>query len=231
MADAYARTRPEYAPALVDRAAAELGLAPSSVVLDLAAGTGKLTRALALRFARVIAVEPDDEMRAFVPGEALAGSAEAIPLADSSVDAVFVADAFHWFDAERALAEITRVTRPGGGLAVFGNDWWGSERPPMPAEARAMLDVLFQRFHSEGSAHMTAWIDVLENAVGPLGRASFSTDVPYTGRDLAELLLTSSSPAALSDEERAELAARFVPLFAGDYVLEVKTELFWATLR
>jgi SAM-dependent methyltransferase len=230
VADAYQRTRPEYAPAALDRVCSELGLESSATVLDLAAGTGKLTRALAARFARVIAVEPDDGMRGFVAGEALRGSAEAIPLADGTVDAVFVGDAFHWFDVGPALAEIRRVTRPGGGLAVLANDWWGSERPAMRPEARALLDELFQRFHSEGSAHMTAWIDVLEAELGPLGCARFSRDVPYEGRALAELLLTSSSPAALSTAERDELAARFVPLFEGGYVLGVTTEVFWARL-
>lgn len=91
-------------------------------MLDLGAGTGKLTRLLAARYARVLAVEPDDAMRALIPaGEPLAGRAEAIPLADGSVDAVFAAEAFHWFDGERALGEIARVLVPGGVLALLSN--------------------------------------------------------------------------------------------------------------
>ena len=105
-------------------------------MLDLAAGTGKLTRLLAARIVSVTAVEPLAGMRvvleAQVPGvPALAGTAEAIPLADDSVDAVFVAEAIHWFDPGRAVPEIARVVRPGGGLAVLYNrhDWKAAGHP------------------------------------------------------------------------------------------------------
>ena len=98
VAEAYARTRPPYSSAVVDFAVQQLGLDADARVLDLAAGTGKLTRALRERFAHVIAVEPDDAMRSFIEGDALAGSAEAIPLDSATVDAVFVSEAFHWFD-------------------------------------------------------------------------------------------------------------------------------------
>jgi hypothetical protein len=116
VAAAYARTRPSYPPEVIERAARKLGLTRESTVLDLAAGTGVLTRALRERFARVVAVEPDAGMRAQFDGDVLEGTAEAIPLADGSVDAVFVAEAFHWFEPEPALREIRRVA---GGLAVL----------------------------------------------------------------------------------------------------------------
>jgi len=129
-AEAYDRGRPGWPEAALDAIAGRLGLSPESAVLDLAAGTGKLTRMLVARFASVTAVEPLDGMRAVLgrvaPGaRAIAGTAEAIPLADSAVDAVFVAEAFHWFDAPRAAAEMARVLRPGGGVAVLYNrhDW------------------------------------------------------------------------------------------------------------
>ncbi len=91
--------------------------------LDLAAGTGLFTRALAERVPEVIAVEPDDRMRAVLaersPGvRALAGRAEQIPLPDASVDAVFVSSAWHWFDHEVAILEIARVLRDHGRLGV-----------------------------------------------------------------------------------------------------------------
>lgn len=119
-ADAYERGRPGYPDAAVDRLAAAL---PGRQVLDLAAGTGKLTRALAARGLDVTAVEPLAEMRAAIgpPARALAGTAEAIPLPEASVDGVTVAQAFHWFDGDRALAEIHRVLRPGGVLALIWN--------------------------------------------------------------------------------------------------------------
>src|SRR5439155_1540223 len=114
---------------LIDRVVGELGLGTDSTVLDLGAGTGKLTRALVPRFARVIAVEPDGAMRSVleevVPGaEALFGSAGAIPLEAESVDAVFTAEAFHWFASDETVAEIARLLRPGGGLAIFWNVWF-----------------------------------------------------------------------------------------------------------
>ena len=127
-----------------------MGLPADSVVLDLAAGTGKLTRQLVPRFARVIAVEPLDGMRAqlerVVPGaEALVGTAESIPLDDDCVDAVFVAEAFHWFGTSAALDEIARVLRPGGTLAVLFNERDGELDPPLTQAFRDTLDELASR--------------------------------------------------------------------------------------
>ncbi|GAB1514876.1 class I SAM-dependent methyltransferase [Actinophytocola sp. KF-1] len=100
---------------------------PVRSVLDLAAGTGKLTAGLLALGLPVVAVEPDDEMRArlshaFPQVEALAGTAEAIPVPDGSVDAVLVGQAFHWFDACAALEEMARVLRPGGVVGLLWND-------------------------------------------------------------------------------------------------------------
>jgi SAM-dependent methyltransferase len=116
----YDRGRPEWPATLVD----EVPVPSTATVLDLGAGTGKLTRLLAERFRRVLAIEPDPAMRARLDaGELLAGSAEAIPLADASVDAVFAAEAFHWFDGPSAVSEIARVLAPGGVLALLWNRW------------------------------------------------------------------------------------------------------------
>lgn len=121
-ADAYERGRPGYPAAAVDWLVERLGIGPGRSVLDLAAGTGKLTRLLVPTGAEVIAVEPIAEMRAKIAGaRVLEGTAEAIPLADASVDAVTVAQAFHWFRTDDALREIHRVLRPGGGLALVSN--------------------------------------------------------------------------------------------------------------
>lgn len=121
-ADAYERGRPDYPAAAVDWLVERLGIGPGRTVLDLAAGTGKLTRLLIPTGAEVVAVEPIAEMRAKIAGaRVLEGTAEAIPLAGASVDAVTVAQAFHWFRAAEALREINRVLRPGGGLALVSN--------------------------------------------------------------------------------------------------------------
>ncbi len=120
-AEAYERARPGYPPDAVAWLAERLDLRPGRTVVDLGAGTGKLSRLLAATGARVIAVEPVDEMRAFIDVEALAGTAEAIPLPDASADAVTAAQAFHWFRAGEAMAEIHRILRPGGALALVAN--------------------------------------------------------------------------------------------------------------
>lgn len=117
-AAAYERGRPEWPEELLEA----LPLGPGAEVVDVGAGTGKLTRLLARRYARVVAVEPDGRLRELIPaGEAAAGSAEALPLADASVDGAFAAEAFHWFDHARAVPELARVLRPGGVLAVLLN--------------------------------------------------------------------------------------------------------------
>ena len=122
-ATAYAEHRPDYAQAAVRWA---LEAAPGPRVLDLGAGTGKLTAALVALGAEVIAVEPDPAMlaelrRARPAVRALTGRAEALPLPDASVDAVLAGHALHWFDMDLAGPEIARVLVPGGILAGLWN--------------------------------------------------------------------------------------------------------------
>ena len=125
-ADDYERTRPGYPAAAVAHLAKVLGLGPGVTVVDVAAGTGKLTRPLLGTGADVIAVEPVAEMRTVLsralPGtDVREGTAEHLPVDDASCDAIAVAQAFHWFDGAVALREFARVLRPGGGLAVVYN--------------------------------------------------------------------------------------------------------------
>jgi len=143
VADAYERGRPGWPPELLDL----LPIPDEATVLDLGAGTGKLTRVLAARYARVIALEPLTEMRAIlaeqVPAaEPLPGVAEAIPLEDAAVDAVFVGQAFHWFANDVAVAEIARVLRPGGTLARMWNE--AVEPCPLPPEYDRRLEELHE---------------------------------------------------------------------------------------
>ncbi len=145
VAELYERSRPPYADDAVAWAAERLGIGPSRRVLDLAAGTGKLTRQLLALGAEVVAAEPGAEMRGVLRRvlpevEALAGTAEAIPLADASVDAIAVGQAFHWFDAEPALAEMRRVLRPGGGFALLWNRW--DENDPLLGPVDRLLQAV-----------------------------------------------------------------------------------------
>jgi SAM-dependent methyltransferase len=120
--DDYERGRPGWPPGVVELA----GVPSTATVLDLGAGTGKLTRLLIPAFQRVIAVEPAEEMRRRLEricpaAESLTGRGQDIPLSDASVDAVFAAQSFHWFDDEGAVGEIARVLSPAGTLVLVWN--------------------------------------------------------------------------------------------------------------
>ena len=126
VAELYERTRPTYPAPAVDWLVEQLRIDADATVLDLGAGTGKLTRALVGRAGRVIAVEPGREMlaqlaRAVPEADAILGAAEDIPLADDSVDAVVCGQSFHWFRNDEAEPEIRRVLRNGGGLGLIWN--------------------------------------------------------------------------------------------------------------
>ncbi|MDX8143734.1 class I SAM-dependent methyltransferase [Lentzea sp. BCCO 10_0061] len=126
-AEAYAEHRPDYPVAAIRWALEPLGTTEHLDVLDLAAGTGKLTSGLVAEGHRVTAVEPNEQMlselvRRVHGVRALPGHAEHIPVPDQTLDAVFVGTAFHWFDQEKAMPEIARVLRPGGVLAALWID-------------------------------------------------------------------------------------------------------------
>jgi SAM-dependent methyltransferase len=168
--------RPDYPQEAIERLVAELGIERGARVLDLAAGTGKLTRRLVPTEAEIVAVEPTEAMRSVLSSslrevEALPGTAEAIPVPDGSVDAVVVGQAFHWFDGDAALAEIHRVLRPGGRLGLIWNlkdesvDWieklggiMESYRGDAPRVASGAWKAAFER----------------TRLFGPLERARFS---------------------------------------------------------
>ncbi len=144
----YERHRPDYPEQALRWAAERLGLGPGARVLDVGAGTGKLTRGLLALGFDVVAVEPGlpmlAQLRALLPEvDALDGPAEAIPLEDASVDAAVAGQAYHWFDPARAVPELHRVVRPGGGVALFWN-WWDL-RDPLQAELGELLGTAGER--------------------------------------------------------------------------------------
>ncbi|MDX6423739.1 MAG: hypothetical protein QOI67_1210 [Gaiellaceae bacterium] len=124
-AEVYERARPDYPEDALEHVLEVLEVEPGAHVVDVGAGTGKFARQLVARGLRVTGVEPIAEMRDVfkrtVGADALDGTAESIPLADGTADAVTAAQAFHWFDAERALPELRRVLRPRGGVALIWN--------------------------------------------------------------------------------------------------------------
>jgi len=211
VAGEYGRGRPGWPADAIARLLDRFG---ARTVLDLAAGTGKLTERLAALAGEVVAVEPVDGMRgvleARLPGvRVLDGTAEAIPLPDGSVDAVFVAEAFHWFDLSRAPAEIARVLRPGGGLAVMWNLSDGDD----PAWMTEVMEVVVER-RRKGSGqrrHDTVpWREALEAEprFGPLSDAEVVHE-HRTDRDgIVAMVASWSSIGGLPEDRRdAALAA------------------------
>jgi SAM-dependent methyltransferase len=206
-ADAYERGRPGYPPEAVAHMASELGLGPGATVLDLAAGTGKLTRMLAATGATVIAVEPVEAMRrvlvAALPGvEVLEGTAEAIPVADGAVDAITVAQAFHWFDAERAFADIHRALRPGGGLGLIWNMFDTSVE--WVAAMQALVHI-----HRRGEPQYgrSGWREALvaSGLFGPVTEGTFGLVQELDTDGLLARIGSTSYIATLPDANRAQL--------------------------
>ena len=237
----YERGRPSYTEEVVVHLAGVLGLAPGRRVLDLAAGTGKLTRALAATGAEIVAVEPVDAMRARIAAslpeaEILAGTAEEIPLPDTSVDAVAVGSAFHWFRGDEALAEIHRVLRAGGRLGLVWNG--RDESVPWVAELTAIMEPYRG---DTPSAHAGGWRAAFERTAlfGPLEHARFHFEQELDPDGVVARVTSVSFIAALADDERAQVVARVRELLERDpetrgrgrLVLPYRSDVFWCERR
>jgi SAM-dependent methyltransferase len=216
-ADAYEEGRPGYPPEALAHLAAELGLRDGATVLDLAAGTGKLTRMLATTGAAVIAVEPVAAMRrvlsATVPGvQVLDGTADAIPVADGALDAVTVAQAFHWFDAGRALVEINRALRRGGGLALVWNTFDTSVG--WVAALQALVHVYRRGEPQYGRG--TTWGDAFAESglYAPLSERVFGLVQELDTAGLLARIGSTSYIATLPDADRRRLFAEVRALVA-----------------
>lgn len=236
---AYARGRPEYPPAIDDWLRDAVGLQAGSRVLDVGAGTGKFTRRLLALGAEVCAVEPVEAMRAelqrALPGiDARQGTAEALPWPDAAFDALVCAQAFHWFANAQALAELHRVLRPGGRLALVWNvrdesvDW--------------VQDITRLITPYEGDTpryHSGAWRRVFEGQ--PLFDEPVCSvlahihDGPFE-HVVVDRFLSVSFIAALPPAEREQVAARLralpashVALRDARVVVPYRTEAWLAT--
>jgi len=235
-ADDYERGRPTYPADAVAVLARELGIGPGARVLDLAAGTGKLTRRLLELDADLVAVEPVTAMRgqlqAILPDIAvLDGLGEAIPVPDGSIEVVTVAQAFHWFDAPAALAEIARVLQPGGRLALLWN-----ERDERTAWVDEMSRII--RWHERTvSRYQNAdWAAVVaaDGRFGPLQERTVSWDQPMTRQLQADRVRSISYIAAMPTAQRERLAADVVALVARreePFPLPYTCRVQWAVLR
>jgi len=219
-AEAYERARPTYPNDAVAWLVDRLGIGPGRTVVDLAAGTGKLTRLLVPTGARVIAIEPVDEMRAqleaAVPGaEAVAGFAERMPLEDGSVDGVTAAQAFHWFANDAALGEIARVLRAGRKLGLIWNK--RDERD----ELQVRLTALIEPLRTDEQTHVgDGWRVVVERnpQFGPLEEARFDHEQQLDADGLAERVASISFVAAAAPDVRAALLDEVRALVGGSVV-------------
>jgi SAM-dependent methyltransferase len=200
-AAAYERGRPEYPPAAIEWLRERLDLRPGRTVVDVAAGTGKLSRPLAATGAEVIAVEPVGAMReAIGPGvRVLEGTAESLPLPDESADAATVGQAFHWFDGDVALAELHRVLRPGGGLALV----WNRRRVEDPVQA-ALEEILAPHRGIVPSHRRERWREAFERTrlFGPFEERRFPNEQVLDAEGLADRVGSISFIAALDDPAR-----------------------------
>ena len=226
----YVRGRPSYPIEAIDAA----GIPSDAEVVDLAAGTGKLTEMLAMRFSSVVAVEPDESMRAANRwGDVRAGTAEAIPLPDDSVDAVFVAEAFHWFCDPPALREIERVLRPRGALVLLWNrprgsieDLLGVHELMEGVRAAAGVSVLKHRFYSGEFKHVFEG-----SAFEPLREAAFEHDQLLDKDALVAYFMSQSTSASRTPEERTEIRAELERLIPDErHVRPLTTEVYWTRL-
>ncbi len=204
----YERSRPTYPAAAVQ------WLVPAGArdVVDVGAGTGKLTRALAERGLAVSAVEPLAGMRErleqAVPGvPALDGRAEEIPLADDSADLVTVAQAWHWVDEERAAAEAARVLRPGGSLALIWN---------LRDERTAWVERLTEVIDRGAAEELIAAGFELPPPFGPTERASFEWSRGLDVETLVELVSSRSYVITAAPEKRERILAGVRELAAND---------------
>jgi ubiquinone/menaquinone biosynthesis C-methylase UbiE len=210
LADSYDRVRPGPAAAALDW----LLPAPCAVAVDLAAGTGLFTRALAGRVGQVVAVEPDERMRHVLAGRSpgvrvLDGRAEQMPLPDRWADAVLVSHAWHWFNPERAVPEIARVLTDGGRLGVLwtsrdrSEDWVAGLDVIAPSAQPRTPDEVMERLSRQ---HGVTLPDGAPFSAGEAASFGFTRTISVD--DALEWLATASQVITAGATERAAGLAR-----------------------
>lgn len=215
-ADAYERGRPGYPSELVDWITEVGALGPGNVVVDLAAGTGKLTRELVRTGAEVIAVEPVAEMLAALTGllpgvTAVEGTAQATTLRTGSADVVTIAQAFHWFATESALAEIARVLRPAGTLVLVWN------RRDLDQPVQVEVSRIIEPYRSDTPSHVSGvWEEVMSSTslFTSHGEVHIDSEQLVDRSALVDRVGSISFVANLPDAQRLALLAEIAELIA-----------------
>jgi SAM-dependent methyltransferase len=216
-AAAYERGRPGYPEAAVRWLGERLALGSGRTVIDVGAGTGKLTRELVASGAEVVAVEPVAAMRAVLEHvlasvRVVEGTAERLPVEDRSADAIAVAQAFHWFDVPRSLAEFHRALRPGGRFALI----WNRRRLEQPLHRE--ISAIIEPYRRDTPSHQQGeWRAPL--AASRRFTAAGEMEVPYEQaldvEGVVDRVGSTSFIGALPDRDREDVLGRIRSLASG----------------
>jgi SAM-dependent methyltransferase len=234
-ADAYERARPSYPPDAVAWIVDALGITAGRDVADIAAGTGKFTRLVQPTGAWIVAVEPVEGMRVRLPQMPVtASTAEQLPFRDASLDAITVAQAFHWFDAARTLEEFHRVLRPGGRIALV---WNARDRSvPWVDEVWSIMDRVEKRapWREHDEWRESAFVDT--PWFGPLHEATFHHEQILSPADVVERVRSVSHVAVLPPDQQAAVLDEVRALLRDDratggrdtLALPYRVDAYWA---
>jgi SAM-dependent methyltransferase len=232
----YERSRPDYPEEAVDRLIQELEISRAATVLDLGAGTGKLTRMLEPTGARLVALDPVEAMRRLltevVPGvPVVGGKAEAMPFRDGAFDGVVAGQAFHWFHGEAALEEAHRVLKPSGRLGLL----WNIRDESEPWVAR-LTEIIDRYEYGAAPRERTGeWRRAFSasSLFGTLNRLRFRHQQALDREGLVQRVASMSFIAILPDERRAEVLDEVRGLAeehadrSGQLTMPYHTELYW----
>lgn len=208
-AGSYERARPAYPVEAIRFLTDRFTIVPDSRVLDVGAGTGKFTSCLTATGARIVAVEPVEDMRRRIARTGgvgvVAGTAEAIPLADGCANVVLSAQAFHWFDGSRALAEFRRVLLPGGGLGLVWN-----ARDRSRAWVADLSDIVDEYGNAIRRHETEEWRDAFDDDTGfsPLDVTTFPNPQEVDEDQVVDRVASTSFIAILPDDRRRRVLDR-----------------------